>query len=105
VEGPPTGGSVLGFLSPALVHALEPLAATLRGATTLGSAPPIPCCAGPVSAALEQAALLPVLALGLLQHSVFSGSGYSRMFSGSGCYRTSRLMMHACRVTRLTLMS
>ncbi len=51
VEGPPTGGSVLGFLSPALVHALEPLAATLRGATMLGSAPPERACLGLVPAA------------------------------------------------------
>ena len=40
VEEPPAGGSVLGFLSPALVYRLEPLAGALRGATTLGSAPP-----------------------------------------------------------------
>ena len=51
MEGPPTGGSVLGFLSPALLHALEPLAATLRGATTLGSAPPERACPGLVPAA------------------------------------------------------
>ena len=37
-EAPAAGGSVLGFLQPALVHALEPLAAVLRGTSTLGSA-------------------------------------------------------------------
>ena len=34
----PAAGSILGFLQPALVRRMEPLAALLRGATTLGSA-------------------------------------------------------------------
>lgn len=38
----PAAGSILGFLQPALVRRMEPLAALLRGATMLGSARPAP---------------------------------------------------------------
>ena len=57
-EAPAAGGSVLGFLQPALVHALEPLAAVLRGSSTLGSARP------PLSSAYQCLILEP-------QHAVF----------------------------------
>lgn len=41
-EAAPAAGSILGFLQPALVRRMEPLAALLRGATMLGSARPDP---------------------------------------------------------------